>query len=330
MAEDKSYHIKEIEVDNSWQKDLMTDEYRQYREKWDLASQKQQLYDFPLFLEIESSYGCNYSCPKCPRELLPHTKVNGLMSDEIYDRIFAEAKERGLYSLAFSHGGEPLLRRGLPDLVRKAKEANIIDRMFHTNASLLTKQLSTDLIKSGLTKINFSLDAASPEVYNKVRVGGKYERIIANIEDFLEIKKQNGKSYPRVRVSFVISDENKHEQDAFFELWKDKVNLIAFQQCYDFSKMNTTGNEENKENDKEKLQKKYCCSQLWQLLTVTYDGDILICERDYQRKKVLGNLKTHTLYECWHSDEMNRFRELHLQNRWSEIPMCQKCVTCVE
>lgn len=323
---DNSYNIKEIEVDSSWNKDLFDSDFIEYRKKWDLATRHHYLFDFPLFLEVETSYACNYRCPKCPRQTLQHTKKNKFLSRDLLDRLFDEAREYRMPSITFSHGGEPLMRKDIPELIRKARDSFILDRMFHTNGSLLTRELSIDLIESGLTKINFSLDAASPEVYSKVRVGGDYNKALSNINEFLKVKKKFRKSYPRVRVSFVISEYNRHEQEKFYELWKEKVNLIAFQKCYDFSEMLGSIDRISKGQG----PNMYCCSQLWQLLTVTCDGDILICERDYNHENVLGNLKTHTIYECWHSDKMNRFREFHLKNRWDEISMCRRCVGCVD
>lgn len=324
IINDDSYNIREIEVDPTWIRDL-GDDYLEYRRKWDLASNQCYLFDFPLFLEVETSYACNYRCPKCPRQTIDHARKSGFLSNELLDKLFDEVKQYKMPSITFSHGGEPLMRKDLPELIRRARDSYILDRMFHTNGSLLNRKLSMDLIESGLTKINFSIDAASPEVYKKVRVGGDYEKVISNIEEFLEVKTEAGKSYPRVRVSFVVSEENKHEQKKFYELWKDKVNVISFQQCYDFTQWNSC--------DESELENysvaKYICSQLWQLLTITYEGDILVCERDYSHHYVLGNLRTHTIYECWHSETMNKFRKLHMENRWHEIPLCRKCVNSV-
>ena len=219
-----------------------------------------------------------------------------------------------------------MLRKDLPELIRKSKDSGVLDIMIHTNGSLLNKQLSIDLIQSGLTKINFSLDAASPQVYGKLRSEGKYEKVISNINDFIEVRNKIGRSYPRIRLSFVVCDENKHEQEAFYELWKDKVNVIAFQQLYDYSK----GNGSDNVDLNSKKCAPYSCVQLWQLLAVSCEGDILPCLQDFEHEHVLGNLETHSLYDCWHSEKMNRFRELHMNNRWHEIPMCRRCVNSVE
>lgn len=321
---DKSYHIREIEVDPTWIRDF-SDDYRAYRKKWAMVDQG-YLFDFPLFLEVDTSYACNYQCPNCPRHVLGHTEKVGFLNNDLLNKIFDEVKKYRMPSIDFSHAGEPLMRKDLPELIRKAKDSYILDRMFHTNGMLLNKELSAELIESGLTKINFSLDAASSEVYKKVRIGGDYDKVISNIYHFLEAKKKTGKSYPRVRVSFVICEQNKHEQEKFYNLWKDKVNIIAFQQLYNYTQFNLSNNIQSENY----LPIKYRCAQLWQLLTITWEGDILVCERDYAHNHIIGNLKTHSIYECWHSDTLNKFRKLHKDNCWHEIPMCHRCIASVQ
>lgn len=321
---DDSYHVREIEVDPSWEKDFGKD-YFAYRKKWKLAGEC-RLFDFPLFLEVESTYACNYRCPKCPRQHLKSFPGAGSLSDGLFDKLFSEAKKHCLPSITFSHGGEPLMRNDLAALMRKAKEAGIIDRMFHTNGYLLTKEISRDLIRSGLTKINFSLDAACAKTYDKVRPGGNYEKVVFNIFDFISARKEQGKSYPRIRVSFVVGEDNISERQAFYDFWKDKANVISFQQCYDFSRVL---NPEAQVSPDKLPAKGYSCSMLWQLLTITCEGDILVCEHDYNHDYVLGNLKTHSIHECWHSERMSEFRRLHLNNEWHKIPICRKCVGSV-
>lgn len=323
IIDDNSYNIRELEVDPSWVEDFQED-YHQYRKNWSLASEG-HLFDFPLFLEVESTYACNYRCPNCPRTAISHEGMSGSLSRELFDKLYAEAAQYRLPSITYSHGGEPLMRKDLAELIARAREAGIVDRMFHTNGFLLDYRRSRELIESGLTKINISLDAASPETYDRVRPGGDYRTVVENVENFLRAKKESGKSYPRVRVSFVVSEENRHEQAKFYELWKDKVNVISFQKLYDFTKSHS---EEAPVQDCSGM--KYRCSQLTQLLTVNCNGDIYICEHDYNKKYVLGNLATHTIHECWHSEPINRFRELHRTGRFHEIAMCCKCVGSVD
>lgn len=322
---DGIYSIGEIEVDPSWKKDF-DKEYFEYRRQWEKASNDKALFDFPLFLEVDTLTDCNYKCPMCPAVTLSSHDKNKRLSEHLLEKLITECEKENLASITLDHGSEPLMNKDIANIFLKFKEAKVIDIFLHTNGSLLTKEISRKLIQNGLTKINFSLDALTPETYSKIRVGGDYNKVFDNIMTFLDVKKSFGKSYPRTRVSFICSDKNEHERDAFFNFWKGKVNVIAFQGKRDYRKMFLKQNENAEDKDIAYTQNKYRCSQLWQLLVVDSNGDILPCLQDYKKQYVLGNLKDMLIKEAWHSKKMNDLREKHLNSSWHEADMCFKCV----
>ena len=307
---DKSYKIKEYVLKNDWDKGF-SPEYFEYRRKWNLCNEG-ILHDIPLFLEVESTYACNYRCKMCLRHDVDNFSNKEHMSDHLLNKLFCEIEEFKIPSMAFSHGGEPLMRKDLPELVQRAKNAGVLDRMFHTNGFLLTKEKSVKLIKSGLTKINFSIDAATSETYNKIRVGGDYNRVVNNIFDFLDVRKSLNQSYPRVRVSFVVQPENKHEIDKFFKIWDPYVDIIGFQE------LNSYG---PKKRDSNFLP----CTQLWQLLPIAHNGDVLLCEFDFNHECTLGNLKEKTLIDCWNSEILQEARYHHERGEYYKVPLCSRC-----
>ena len=324
IVEDISYKIREIVLNKDWEKEYGKD-YDEYRKKWKDASENFTVFPFPLFLEVESIYACNYRCPFCPTTILGQSTNCSKLSEPLFTKLFAEAQKLRLYSVNFSHGGEPTMRRDLPQLIARAREAGIIDRMIHTNGSLLTPDFSRQIIEAGLTKINFSLDSVTKDTYEtKVRIGGNYAKVIRNITDFLRVREELGKSQPRVRVSFVITKDNMHEVDDFISFWEGKADVIAIQECIDF-----TGNltkEVPQGIDYKNM--KWKCSQLFQLLTIRATGDITPCENIYEldHSYVLGNLATHTIQECWLGDKMTRLRKAHLTGCWDDVPKCKQCI----
>ena len=315
---DKSYFIKEIEIDTSWAEDLGPD-YKAYRERWENATTNLHLYEFPLCLEVESSYACNFTCPGCPRFFTTNVSMRGNLSDEMSDILFRECRKERLDSIFLDHGGEPLMNERFPEIVAKARDAGILDIMFSTNASMLTRDLSAKIIANGVTKINFSIDAASPEIYAITRPGGDYYEVLENIDVFLDEKEKSCKSYPRVRLSFIVQDSNIHELNKFFEIWAPKVNMVAFQKQKDFSRMLS-------DNPVEKSNVEFRCTQVFTMLMIDHMGNIHICNHDYGHKHILGNLRTHSIKECWHSDTMNYLRDIHHQGRWNSFDLCKRCV----
>jgi radical SAM protein with 4Fe4S-binding SPASM domain len=315
---DSSYFIREFEVDPGWNIDF-GDDYNQYRTRWENASKNFHLYDFPLCLEVETSYACNFKCPNCPR-FVSDIPLKGIMPTNVFQRIIAESQDMKLDSIFLDHGGEPLLNKNLPEFVKISAVAGIKDIMLSTNGSLLTRDISSQLISNGLTKINFSIDACSKKIYSRVRPGGSYSQTIENIFTFLEEKKKHGKSFPRVRVSFIVQDDNRHEMEDFFNFWQNKVNVIAFQQLKHYN--NTW-----EEPDVTAFQDyEYQCPQIFTTLMLEQSGGIHICNHDYNHEHCLGNIKDISIRDCWHSKILKQLRELHLKKKWAEHKFCRRCV----
>ena len=99
---------------------------------------------------------------------MPETKKveETLSLDEIYEVAFA-ASECGITKYKIT-GGEPLIRDGIVDFIKKLHTLdNIKDITMTTNGFYLEK-LATDLRKSGLSSVNISLDTLEREKFKKI------------------------------------------------------------------------------------------------------------------------------------------------------------------
>ena len=114
---------------------------------------------------------CNYSCPHCnianPKTLLKayDGKIETKMDFEKYKRIVDEGSDYNCPSIEPQGVNEPLLVRDFHKYVRYAYDKGFMDIMINTNASALTAKRSQQLLDSGITRLRFSLDAATPETY---------------------------------------------------------------------------------------------------------------------------------------------------------------------
>lgn len=319
---DSSYNISEYEVDPSW-KEYVSRAYREYRKKWAKASCG-YLFNFPLCVEMESSYLCNLQCPKCPRQVLNTNNESGLFERKLYRKLLEEARKYRMPSIILDHEAEPLTNPFIADMVGEAKVSGILDIWMHTNANLLNEGLSRKIIKNGLTKINFSIDAATAQTYDKVRPGGNYKRVINNILFFLKVKKELKRKDLRARVSFVLQKENRHEAKDFFYFWKNKVNLICFQELIDFSKFN------NRLKLSSKKLNGFACFKPWQIIIVKYNGDIVPCSMPFKsyppEDYLLGNLHGSTIEQCWNSPKLDRIRRYILDKSYGKVPFCRDCI----
>ncbi len=130
------------------------------------------------YLRLSLTDRCNLRCQYCmPAEGLnwiPHEAV--LQDDEIVTLLETVFLPLGLQKLRLT-GGEPLLRKGLPDLVsRIAALPGMTDLALTTNGIYLAG-LAERLRAAGLQRINVSLDSLKPERFAEITRGGDIEKV---------------------------------------------------------------------------------------------------------------------------------------------------------
>lgn len=164
-------------------------------------------------IEIETSTKCNLRCIMC--RMMERSKIskNQLLAYEdacyIYDSIKAS-------HTTLCHNGEPFMN---PDIFR-------IINYIHNKGSWtsVTTNLNVlpgkpkDIIKCGLDVLKISIDAATPETYNRIRKGGDFDSLIETIKLILHEKKRAAKTKPILRLGFVIQEQNYQEIDLFAEM----------------------------------------------------------------------------------------------------------------
>ena len=153
----------------------------------DLATLPRDRHRRPLHdLRISVIETCNFRCPYCmPEGLTPDEtaldRAKRLDFDEIETAVRAFAR-LGVSKLRLT-GGEPLLRKRLPDLVaRLAAVPGIEDLALTTNGSLLAGQAKA-LREAGLHRLTVSLDALDPTMFRTLSGGrGNIADVLAGIE----------------------------------------------------------------------------------------------------------------------------------------------------
>ncbi len=333
-------NIKEFEVDPSWKEHEIykSSQYKEYRTKWGEVSKGKYLSSFPLNIEMEPTYYCNLKCPMCPRTVNSGERKDNHMEDEMWNKILNECKENKMPAIQLDHEAESMMNPKFFDMLKQSTNAGIFDTWLHTNGQMLNEKNGRKLIEGGLKKLNISIDAYSKETYEKIRVGGKHDKLLKNVKTFLRLKKEYKADYLRVRVSFVEQKDNFHEKKDFYNFWKsfEGINTITFQRCMDLSPFENMQGDEDKDLTEKELENKYkdekpfYCFAPWETPTIEENGKISPClkpVREHNKEFYIGDLsKGDTIKEAWNSDKMNKLRELHSKGQWYKIPMCRVCV----
>jgi MoaA/NifB/PqqE/SkfB family radical SAM enzyme len=170
---------------------------------------------YKLF-QIESSLECNLECVMCPwNEMRP---AEASMSWETFSRLipYFELAE----SVDLTGGGEPLKNPHLVEMVQATHQAGC-EVGFSTNGIRLTPQMAQRLVDAGLDWVSFSVDAATPELYERIRYGAKFAMVTEHIAAMRDLKRQLGLDRPRLMMVMVLmtgEHENYHELPAYIKL----------------------------------------------------------------------------------------------------------------
>lgn len=309
----------------NWQ-DFKSETYRKYRHKWHACPQKHEVLPFPIHLDLDITNACNLKCKMCARTIMTE-KGNmhdvGFMKLAFVKNLIDQGAENGLFAIKFSFQGEPLLHPDIVEMVAYAKEKGIIDTMFNTNAMLLTEEKAAALLDAGLDNIFFSVDSISQEGHEAIRPGSNYSRILENIHNFVKLKNTKKRYDMQVGVNMVVIEENKNEVEAFVEQWSDVVDTVNWGCDHHFV---LRKNHKNATDPSTTGHKNFCCSQLWQRLIVTWDGQCLPCCLDVERALVVGNANDTSLQKIWlHSPLYKHLREKHSSGNFTDVGRCRNC-----
>ena len=134
------------------------------------------------YLRLSVTDLCNYRCQYCmPPEGVEKRLHSDILSIEELAEIAAAAVRCGVKKIRLT-GGEPLVRRGLPDLCRMLRAIpGLAELCLTTNGSLLP-QLARPLRDAGVDRLNISLDTLRPDRFAEMTRLGHLSDALAGIE----------------------------------------------------------------------------------------------------------------------------------------------------
>jgi radical SAM protein with 4Fe4S-binding SPASM domain len=168
----------------------------------------------PTNLYFEVTNRCNLPCQTCVRTFNLHEPERDPLPQELKQ---AAAALPALRRMVLQGIGEPLLNKKLPEMIRfgKAQGAWVL---FNSNGVLLDRAWQDTLIDCGLDELRISIDAATPETYREIRGAPVFDRIVANLTQFVARKAERGTSHPRLSLWMVAMRRNLRELPALVDL----------------------------------------------------------------------------------------------------------------
>jgi len=263
----------------------------------------------PDIVQIEATNICNATCTFCPRDDMQRRQ--GIMDMALYRKIVDECAALGIGHLRMHNYGEAFVDKQLPAKIAYAKSKGIPEVGVITNGSLLGPEVAKAVIEAGLDAINISLDAAGKETFESTRLGLKYDKVIANVEGLVRIRRDLGRKRPKLILSFVRQD-NSAEEQAFIDHWSAVADKIHITELHNWAG-----------TLKRRADVNFPCYRQWLTFTVLWDGRVSLCCADLDGHVVLGDLNTQTIAEIWNGDAYRLVRREQLESGGPDI--CRNC-----
>ncbi len=280
------------------------------------------LMEFPRYFEIETVNSCNARCPMCTIDEW-HRK-SPTMKDNLFFKIVEEISEHAekLQRVSLYRDGEPLLDNKLPGRIARLKEAGVPTVSIATNVSLLNEERSRRLLEGGIDHIILSIDSLQKDVYEAIRVRLDFDEVMENALQFIELRNQL-RPNAQIVIRMIKQESNHQEWPAYEAFWSDKV---APHDRVHFRNLHNWGNQlERFKPIAERIGAELPCVALWSLFVIFANGDVPMCNVDFNNHYPTGNLENNTIQELWQSEIMNQRRNFHLQGQKDKISHCENC-----
>jgi len=170
-------------------------------------------------LRVSVTDRCNLRCTYCmPPEGIDLIDHEEIMSFEEIERLVRVAAGSGVKKVRIT-GGEPLVRKGLPDLIKKLTAIEeVYDLPMTTNGTLLAG-MAEELKNAGLSRVTVSLDTLKPERYRQVARYDGLEKVMAGIEAALDA------GLAPVKINTVVVPGTNDDEVTDFAALANKLDL---------------------------------------------------------------------------------------------------------
>lgn len=295
----------------------------------------------PFTLLIEPSNLCNFKCIQCFQSIISEsylTRNKGLMDIGLYTEIINQFKEwdgNKLKVLKLGIYGEPFSNPDFCEMLKIARRANIAERIeTTTNASLMTEEVSKNLVEYGIDYIRISIYSVNQKKHENITNSKiNIENIYENIKFIQEFKRKIGATKPFISVKMLdtYSEENENflnkYKDIADEVYIDKPhNWIAHEEKSFIGSLYDETNEAKLNEDlKNTRSDRITCPMPFTTIAIRNNGDVSPCCVDWLGGTNLASIKKENIIDIWNGEALYQFRKMQLEDRRWENSSCSKC-----
>lgn len=309
---------------------------------------------YPTYIEVEVTTQCNMKCIMCEHTYWqePKRDMSFAQFKMIVDQ-FPHLKWIGITGI-----GESFINKDFMQMLRYVKSKSIIVDIFD-NFYFIDRKIAEELILLKIDYIYASIDAATKETYEKIRLGSDFDRVIENVRYFLQMKRKLGAPLTTFLFHYIISRANIDEILAYLDLVYSlsqglEVNIQFTRMLHQFKETEELFveiDEQLKVKVEEKAKKlglgvtwnanSRCLKPLpdkcveWTMPFIFVSGHVIPCcagneanRRDFQKEYSLGNIFENDFKTIWNGKKYGALRKSLYKGKFPIV--CKDCCLYAE
>jgi len=324
-------------IKESLESELLPTEWRrQARRALQTAKDAAQSFQWPRrpqAINVEITAICDARCIHCPREDMERSQRP--MPLDLFKKLVDEAAELGVPDLCPNGFGEILTMRSFDEHLAYARSKPHRFRILvNTNGFRMDDEKIESFLRHEVDLLNITLDGATAETFEKIRVRLKLDQIEDNIRRLIKTRNDRGMTVPKIRVGMIAIPQNKHEHRALLAKWQGVADFVGIGGF-----TNRAGSLDENELIPDAAQRLPSESQAIEVgrraarscvlpfrdMNIWADGRAVLCCDDWNEEHVVGDLNTQTLSEIWHGPALKHARSRHIAGLGEELEICRRC-----
>lgn len=281
---------------------------------------KDEVLPFFVKIQIQTMSHCNARCLPCPYPSVRTELPQGRMSEGVFSILVRQLRDRGVERIGLFLMNEPLLDPRLERFIAMLKETTPESTvLIFTNGRLLTPERALSLGHAGIDEINVSIMGLGREKNERFMTGIYYDRVMENLLRVGRFMKEGKLGAAQVRV--VGLSPPGSPEDA--RLLREKTGLDVFLKPM----TNRAGlvQTDSPAEGTDRTQTPRVCQRPFVKAYVLFNGDMILCNCDWKRTTVIGNVTKTPMQELWMSPRLMEIRRSHLKGPFPKELPCEKC-----
>lgn len=292
-----------------------------YKPQKNLPFKKIEDIDFPKGVQLQTISACNGRCIMCPYAFVEKKIEHGFMSELLFRKIVDECAAHKIEEFKPFLMNEPLLDSRLPDLLEYAREKlDVAVIGFSTNGMKMEGLMAERLANIGLNEVWFNFSGNTPETYNRVMKGLDFVTVRDNIINFSNLVARSN-SGTSVNISMVEIQDSIPEIEDSITFWRDYGVMVH---PIPYNNRGGNSDEINIKVLKKPVGARPCDKPTYKLC-ILFNGEVVLCPADWERKNIIGNVDATSISEVWNGECRKNYINDILACNYDNIALCKNC-----